>query len=67
MLGHESEELIGRYLHDLIHHSYPGGSTYPYEECPIYMAIQDGDVHQVNDEVFWRRWLSFPIEYTNYP
>ncbi len=68
MLGYELEELIGRCQHDLIHHSHPDGSTYPREECPIYTALQDGAVHQINDEVFWRKdGTSFPIEYTSAP
>ncbi len=68
MLGYEPEEFIGRYLHDLIHHSHPDGSIYPREECPIYMALQDGAVHHANDEVFWRKdGTSFPIEYTSAP
>ncbi|MEJ7872996.1 MAG: PAS domain S-box protein, partial [Rubrobacteraceae bacterium] len=68
MLGYESGELIDRCQHDLIHHSHPDGSTYLVEECPIYMALRDGVVHQIDDEVFWRKdGTSFPVEYTSTP
>jgi len=68
MLGYEPGELIDRRQHDLIHHSHPDGSTYLVEECPIYMALRDGIVHQVDDEVFWRKdGTSFPVEYTSTP
>ena len=55
MLGYEVNELIGRALHPVIHHSRPDGSAYPNEECPIMMAMRDGTVSRVGDEVFWRR------------
>jgi PAS domain S-box-containing protein len=55
MLGYEVDELEGRALHQVIHHSRPDGSAYPQEECPIMMAMRDGTVSRVGDEVFWRR------------
>ena len=68
MLGWESEEIIGQSQHDLIHHTKPDGSPYPREECPIYAAFKDGKVHNVSDEVFWRKdGSSFPVEYVSTP
>ena len=68
MLGWEVEELIGRSMHDLVHHTKPDGSPYPIDECPIYAALTDGSVHRVTDEVFWRKdGTSFPVEYTSTP
>jgi PAS domain S-box-containing protein len=51
-LGYTPEELIGRDMHDLIHHSRANGSTYPLGECPIYRAISDGEGCEVEEEVF---------------
>ncbi|MDQ3862777.1 MAG: EAL domain-containing protein, partial [Actinomycetota bacterium] len=66
--GFDPEELIGKTQHDVIHHSRPDGSPYPKEECPIYSALRDGEVHHVDDEVFWRKdGTSFPVEYTSTP
>ena len=68
MLGWEAEDLIGQPMHKLHHHSHPDGSHYPREECPIYAAFKDGVVHEVCDEVFWRKDGScFPVEYTSTP
>ena len=58
MLGSTAEELIGQSMHDLHHHTKPNGSPYPGVECPIYAALKDGEVHRVDDEVFWRTRLS---------
>ena len=68
MLGYDPAELLGKPIHLTIHHSKPDGSPYPQEDCPTYKAIRDGSVHQIDDEVLWRRdGTSFPIEYTSTP
>ncbi len=68
MTGWKAEDIIGKPIHDLHHHSKPDGSPYPREECPIYAAFRDGLVHQCDDEVFWRKdGSSFPVEYTSTP
>jgi diguanylate cyclase (GGDEF)-like protein/PAS domain S-box-containing protein len=68
MIGREVEELLGQYLHDVLHHSREDGSPYPREECPIYAALGDGSEHRVDHEVFWRKdGTSFPVEYVSTP
>lgn len=68
MLGWRAEELAGQVAHLMIHHSHECGDHYPIAECPIYAAFHDGAVHQVSDEVFWRKdGTSFPVEYTSTP
>jgi len=68
-LGYKSvDELIGKNMHDLIHHTRPDGSPYPVEECNIYKAFKEGKGVNVNDEVLWRAdGTSFPAEYWSYP
>ena len=68
MLGWKAEDLVGRDMHSIVHHSRPDGSHYPEVHCPIYAAFRDGAVHNVVDEVFWRRvGSSFFVEYTSTP
>jgi PAS domain S-box-containing protein len=68
ILGWRAEDVIGQPLHDIHHHSYEDGSPYPREKCPIYSAIRDGQVHQLDCEVFWRTdGSSVPVEYTSTP
>ncbi len=68
MLGWSPGELVGKPHHELVHHTRSDGSTYPVEECPIYMAYKDGKVHFKSDDVFWNKeGESFPVEYISTP
>lgn len=39
LTGYRLDELHGRRLHEVIHHTRPDGSPYPLEECPIDRAF----------------------------
>ncbi len=68
MIGCRSEDLIGKVQHEILHHTREDGSPYPQDECPIYAAFKDGQVHTIVDEFFWRKDGSrFPVEYTSTP
>ncbi|XYD11476.1 sigma 54-interacting transcriptional regulator [Methylobacterium sp. NMS12] len=68
MLGWTAADLVGRDMHASVHHTHPNGCRYPHRDCPIYAAFRDGAVHQVDNEVFWRKdGTSFPVEYTSTP
>jgi len=68
MLGYRPEELTGERIHPLVHHSYPDGTEYPLERCPMYRAYTKGVPSKVDDEVLWRRdGTSFHVEYTSQP
>jgi PAS domain S-box-containing protein len=68
ILGWKPEDVIGKRVHDIHHHSHPDGSPYPHTECPIYAALRDGEIHRVDEEVFWHVDGSpVPIEYTSTP
>ena len=68
MLGFGEGELIGKPIHDLIHHSRSDGSPYPAVECPMRAAFTDGEVHRVDEEMLWRKdGTGFQAEYTANP
>ena len=68
MLGWHGEELMGRVMHRVVHHSHADGSLFPLKECPIYAAFRDGDIKRIGEDWFWRRDGSgFPVEYTSTP
>ncbi len=68
MLGYTREEMLGQFVHPLIHHSHPDGRPYPREECRVRLATQAGEAAQVDDEVHWRKdGTSFPVEYRSQP
>ncbi|MFQ5801962.1 MAG: PAS domain S-box protein [Candidatus Methylomirabilales bacterium] len=66
--GYEPNELIGRPVHTILHHSKPNGAPNPQEECPINAALHDGVVRHATGEVFWKGdGASLPVEYTAIP
>jgi len=69
MLGYQREdELVGKNLHALIHHSYPDGRPYPTEQCHVRLSTLQGKPTHVDDEVHFRAdGSSFPVEYWSHP
>ncbi len=68
MIDWPMEELIGKSMHAVLHHSHADRTPYCREDCPIYAAFQDGSIRRVTDEVFWRKdGTSFPVEYISTP
>ena len=69
MLGYESEsDLLGKDMHELIHHTLPDGTPYPAEECHVRHATLADQSSHVDNEVHWRcDGSSFPVEYWSHP
>ena len=68
MLGYRADEILGRNMHELIHHSYPDGSTFPKTDSPIQASLSNLTTVRVANEVFWRKdGTSFPVEYVARP
>lgn len=68
MLGWTPEELVGKSLHNLVHHTFSDGSPHPADQCPMRKTCRDGQVHFRSDDVFWSKdGTSFPIEYVSTP
>jgi PAS domain S-box-containing protein len=69
LLGYQDEkDLLGRDLHQLIHHTRADGTPYAAEECKICHAYRQNSRIHMEDEVFWRQdGTGFPVEYWSYP
>ena len=68
MLGYTPDEVVGRNMHYLIHHSHADRSLLPVQDCRIFKAFRDGRGERVDDEVLWRRDGScFDAQYASYP
>ena len=69
LLGYAGqEELLGRNMHEVIHHSHADGSTYAEHECQVFQAFLRGEEIHADDEVLWRAdGTSFPAEYRSFP
>ena len=68
MLGYTSDELLGRRIHDLSHHSHADGSPYPADACPVAQSLRSREAVRTYDEILWRRdGTAFPSEYSSSP
>lgn len=68
ILGYTAEELIGRRVHTMVHHSFPDGTPYPMEECKLAHAIMHAGVAIFVEDWFWRKDGSgFPVELSAAP
>lgn len=68
LLGYTAEELNGKNMHSLIHHSHHDGSHFNAVDCPIFSAFRDGTVHTVDDDIFWTKsGKPIKVEYTSTP
>ncbi|MBF0255181.1 MAG: PAS domain S-box protein [Gammaproteobacteria bacterium] len=68
MLGYSQDELRGRGLHQIAHHSHADGSPYAEDQCRMRPSGQIGAKRQVDDEVLWRKdGSSFSVEYVVAP
>jgi PAS domain S-box-containing protein len=69
LLGYvRAEELLGKNMHDQMHHSRQDGSAFPVAECHIFQAFWKGIGTHITDEVLWRADGSFfPAEYWSHP
>jgi PAS domain S-box-containing protein len=69
MMGFSDQSaVIGRNMHELIHHSFADGKLAPETDCRIFKAFRQGLESHVDDEVLWRAdGTSFPAEYWSFP
>ncbi|QHD49115.1 sigma 54-interacting transcriptional regulator [Vreelandella aquamarina] len=68
ILGWNTEDMVGHDAHLMFHHTHADGSHFPVQQCPIHASFSDGQVHHVDDEVFWHKnGEAIPVEYTSTP
>ncbi|MHB8622411.1 MAG: PAS domain S-box protein [Sulfuricaulis sp.] len=69
ILGYQhAEQVLGKHVHELIHHSHADGRPYPASECRMYRAYQTGQTINTADEVFWHHdGSAIPVEYWSRP
>lgn len=68
ILGYTAEQLIGRSMHEAVHHSYADGSPYPYDQCSVSITLTEGRLLRVDDEVYWHAdGHPIPVAYATHP
>jgi PAS domain S-box-containing protein len=69
MLGYTAEELVGRNMHEVIHHHYPDGRPYPGDECIVYHVFRKNKpftnyvdhLFRKDGTLFWTEMSAQPI------
>jgi PAS domain S-box-containing protein len=69
VLGYaHQDELLGKNMHLLMHHTLADGNPYPLENCPLCRTLRGEEGVHHDDEIFWRADGSFfAAEYWSYP
>ncbi len=68
LLGFDREEILGKRIHSIIHHTKADGSDYPVEDCPMNHAYTKGVEGVVDDEVLWKKdGTAIPVQYSSTP
>lgn len=67
-LGWDPSDLIGKDMHQWIHHHHLSSEPYAIEDCPIHKTVTEGSVRRVDNEVFWHKsGKPVHVEYTSTP
>ena len=55
MIGYTPEEVVGRNLHELVHHSRADGTPLLVAECPTDGVLAGRDLQPLDTDVFWHK------------
>ncbi len=55
LTGFPNDELLGRNLHALIHHTRSDGSPYPSIECPVTAVLHSGEIRRGLEDTYWTK------------
>jgi PAS domain S-box-containing protein len=68
LLGWGPGELLGRVMHDVMHHKHADGSAFPEHACPKLRALRTGEaLTDYEDEFVKRDGSSFPVSFSSSP
>jgi PAS domain S-box-containing protein len=68
MLGYSAEEMLGRPVHPLVHHTRADGTPYPESQCPMTRVMATRERALIAGEVLWRKdGTSFLADYSAAP
>lgn len=67
LTGYMFEEVTGRPLHDVIHHTHPDGRPFPLNECEIDRAFPEGNQVQGETTFVHKDGSFYPVGFTASP
>ena len=66
MVGIETEELLGKVVHDLFH-AHLGEGPVPLRDCPIFRTVQSGQTFEGEERFRHKNGILFPVLVTSVP
>ncbi|MBP2295616.1 response regulator [Azospirillum rugosum] len=68
LTGYTNEEMLGRSLHLLIHHTRADGTPAPTIDCPVFEVLRTGESRRGMEDIYWRKdGSNFPVEFAASP
>ncbi len=68
MLGFTAQELVGKNMHQMVHHHFPDGRVYPSEQCIIYRVFWHNETFtNLVDHIFRKDGTMFYAEMSAQP
>jgi PAS domain S-box-containing protein len=67
ILGMREQDLMGRNVHESIHHHHPDGTIFPVENCPLLKVRQTGVPVEGHDHFINQQGSYIPVEYRSRP
>lgn len=55
LLGWDTDELIGKHMHEVTHYQYEDGRPMPVQECSVFNSLKERTAFHTDKEVFWRK------------
>ncbi|MBS3953311.1 MAG: PAS domain S-box protein [Methylomicrobium sp.] len=68
LLGYSAAQLLGRSMHETVHHTHTDGTRHSKTECPMRNCLVNNEQIRVADDVFWRAdGTPLPVSYAAHP
>jgi PAS domain S-box-containing protein len=67
ILGWTASELVGQQSHTALHHTYPDGTHFPKEKCPLIAVLQQGTSLDGEDYFVAKAGHFVPVNYRSKP
>ena len=67
ILGWHEADLIGRKVHEQIHHQHPDGSAFPDYSCPLLRVAKNGESVEGTSHFLSRENRFIPVDYRSRP